>query len=129
MQTDIYYRDITKTDALENYLLERVERVAEGFFKWDRGAHLTVRVEADRRRKSTRKPSYTCEVILKPMRSKGVIKVLKSDENFKACVAKTTFALKNILSKNASLKQRHHRRDPALSLVPSPEELELMVGA
>lgn len=128
MQTDIYYRDITKSEYLENYLLENVEGVAEGFFKWDRDAHLTVRVETDRHRKHTRKASYTCEVILKPMRSKRIIKVRKSDENFKVCVAKTTAALKSILSRNSSWKQMHHRTDPMLNYVPSSEELEL-VGA
>jgi len=118
MQTDIYYRDITKTENLEAYLLERVEGAIEEFFKYDSGAHLTVRVETDRHRTQTRKPSYICEVILKPSRLRTVIKVQKNDENFKRCVAKTVSALKVIMSKKSSLKSQHHRHDPMLNAEP-----------
>lgn len=114
MQTDIYYRDITKTENLEAYLLEKVEGAIEEFFKYDSDAHLTVRVETDRHRSQNRKPSYTCEVILKPSRLRTVIKVRKSDENFKKCVAKTVAALKVIMSKRSSRKAQHHRHDPMI---------------
>jgi len=114
MQTDIYYRDITKTENLEAYLLEKVEGAVEDFFKYDSGAHLTVRVETDRHRTHTRKPSYICEVILKPSRLRNVIKVRKTDENFKRCVANTVGALKSILSKRSSRKSQHGRHDPML---------------
>lgn len=122
MQTDIYYRDITKTENLEAYLMEKVEGAIEEFFKYDSGAHLTVRVETDRHRSQTRKPSYTCEVILKPSRVRTVIKVRKNDENFKRCVAKTVSALKVILSKRSSKKSQHRRNDPMLDFQPTPPE-------
>lgn len=122
MQTDIYYRDITKTENLEAYLLEKVEGAIEEFFKYDSDAHLTVRVETDRHRSQTRAPSYTCEVILKPSRMRTVIKVRKSDENFKKSVAKTVAALKVILSKRSSRKAQHRRHDPMLEYQPSPVE-------
>ncbi|WP_374075970.1 HPF/RaiA family ribosome-associated protein [Bdellovibrio bacteriovorus] len=122
MQTDIYYRDITKTENLEAYLMEKVEGAVEEFFKYDSGAHLTVRVETDRHRSQTRKPSYTCEVILKPSRLRTVIKVRKNDENFKRCVAKTISALKVIMSKRSSLKSQHHRHDPMLDFIPLSDE-------
>ncbi|WP_347358713.1 HPF/RaiA family ribosome-associated protein [Bdellovibrio sp.] len=118
MQTDIYYRDITKTENLEAYLMETVENAVGDFFKYDSGAHLTVRVETDRHRSQTRKPSYLCEVILKPSRSKSVIKIVKSDENFKRCVAKTVAALKVVLSKRSSRKSQHRRNDPMLDYQP-----------
>ncbi|WII72582.1 HPF/RaiA family ribosome-associated protein [Bdellovibrio sp. 22V] len=123
MQTDIYYRDITKTENLEDYLMEKVEGAVEDFFKYDSGAHLTVRVETDRHRTQTRKPSYLCEVILKPSRMRTVIKVQKTDENFKRCVARTVNALKVILSKRSSRKAQHGRHDPMLELQTTlPEE-------
>ncbi|KYG68676.1 hypothetical protein AZI87_05425 [Bdellovibrio bacteriovorus] len=122
MQTDIYYRDITKTENLEAYLLEKVEGTVEDFFKYDSGAHLTVRVETDRHRSQTRKPSYICEVILKASYIRNVIKVRKTDENFKRCVANTVDALKVILSKQSSLKSQHRRRDPALNYQPESWE-------
>lgn len=117
MQTDIYYRDITKTENLEDYLLEKVERGVEEFFKNDSGAHLTVRVETDRRRSHARKPSYICEVILKPTYERNVIKVRKTDENFKKCVARTVAALKGVLSKRSSFKSQHRRNHPLLEEV------------
>lgn len=118
MQTDIYYRDITKTENLEAYLLEKVEKTVEEFFKNDSGAHLTVRVETDRRRSQSRKPSYICEVILKPSYQKAPIKVSKNDENFKRCVARTVAALKVVLSKRSAYKAQHRRNDPVLNYQP-----------
>lgn len=122
MQTDIYYRDITKTENLESYLLEKVEKSVEDFFKYDSGAHLTVRVESDRRRSQSRKPSYICEVILKPSHHRTVIKVRKTDENFKRCVARTAAALKVILGKRSTLKSQHRRDDPMLEFQGHVEE-------
>jgi ribosome-associated translation inhibitor RaiA len=123
MQTDIYYRDITRSDGLESYLLEKVEGAIEYFFKYDSGAHLTVRVETDRHRTSARKPHYTCEVILKPTRSKGIIKVKKSDENFRKSVAMTVSALKSILGRRSSKKHQHRRHDPVLAQEAVLEEV------
>lgn len=122
MQTDIFYRDITKSENLEAYLLEKVEGTVSEFFKYDSDAHLTVRVEADRHRSQTRKPSYLCEVILKPSRSKAIIKVVKTDENFKKCVAKTVAALKVVMSKRSSRKAQHRRSDPMLNHKAMPLE-------
>ena len=122
MQTDIYYRDITKSDNLEDYLLEKVEGAVELFFKYDSDAHLTVRVETDRHRTNTRKPSYTCEVLLKPGHTAPLIKVRKTDERFKTCVAKTVAALKSQLERRSSKKAQHHRSDPMIGFWPETEE-------
>ena len=128
MQTDIYYRDITRTENLEAYLLEKVEGACGDFFKYDSAAHLTVRVETDRHRSHARKPNYICEVILKPTRSKGVIKISKSDENFNRAVMKTVDTLKSVLRRRSSRKNQHHRNDPMLNYSPTLEELELTVA-
>ena len=128
MQTDIYYRDITRTENLEAYLLEKVEGACGDFFKYDSAAHLTVRVETDRHRTHARKPNYICEVILKPTRSKGVIKISKSDESFKRAVMKTVDTLKSVLRRRSSRKNQHHRNDPMLNYSPTLEELELTVA-
>ncbi len=128
MQTDIYYRDITKTENLEDYLMERIEGSIQSFFKYDSGAHLTVRVETDRHRSQTRQPSYICEVILKPGRggrTGEVIKVRKGDETFKRCVAKTVAALKTVLERRSSKKHQHRRNDPMIGHIPEmPEPTE-----
>lgn len=114
MQTDIYYRDITRTENLESYLMEKVEKILGEFLKYDSDARVTVRVETDRHRTEMRKPNYSCEILVKTSWMKRVIKVQKTDPNFKTCVAKCTAALKVILSKQSSLKQQHRRRDRAL---------------
>lgn len=114
MQTDIYYRDITRTENLESYLMERVEKVLGEFLKYDSDARVTVRVETDRHRTEMRKPNYACEILVKTSWMKRVIKVQKTDPNFKTCVAKCVAALKVILSKQSSLKQQHRRHDRAL---------------
>lgn len=126
MQTDIYYRDITRTENLEAYLLEKVEASIEDFFKYDSAAHLTVRVETTRHRTHARKPSYTCEVILKPTHTKGVIKIAKSDDSFKKAVMQTVDSLKSVLRRRSSKKAMHRRHDPMLNYFPTQEESELM---
>lgn len=114
MKTNIYYRDITRTENLEEFLLEKTQGAVENFFKYDANAHLTVRVDTNRHRTDARKPSFECEVILKPTRTRGVIKVRKSGANFHAVVAETTEALKKILRRRSSIKAEHNRRDPML---------------
>ncbi|WP_413558924.1 HPF/RaiA family ribosome-associated protein [Bdellovibrio sp. HCB209] len=126
MQTDIYYRDITRTENLESYLLEKVEGSIEDFFKYDSAAHLTVRVVTERHRTQSRKPSYSCEVILKPSHSKSVIKVVKSDESFKRAVMQTVDSLKSILRRRSSKKAMHRRHDPMLNYFPTEEESEMI---
>lgn len=114
MITNIYFRDITRTENLEEYLLEKTQGTIENFLKYDAEAHLTVRVDTDRHRTDGRKPSFQCEIILKPTRSKGVIKVIKSGKNFHAVVAETTDALKKILRNRSSKRAEHNRHDPML---------------
>lgn len=121
MQTDIYYRDITKTENLEAYLMERVEGTVEEFLKYDSGAHVTVRVETDRHRSLNRKPSYLCEVIVKPSYSKKIIKVLKTDGNFQSCVSKAVSALRTLLVKQSGKKVQRRRRHQ--NLMKRQEEL------
>ena len=128
MQTDIYYRDVTRTENLEDFLLERLEAACGDFFKYDSNAHLTVRVETDRHRNQSRKPYYTCEVILKPTKSRKVIKIRKSDESFKRAVALTVAALKTVLAKKSSRKSQHHRTDPMLNMVPSWGEEQMLLS-
>lgn len=114
MQTEIYYRDITRTDNLESYLMERVAGAIEEFFPQEYDAHLTVRVETDRHRSQNRKPSYTCEVILKPSHLRSVIKIKKSDEKFKSCVAKTVLALKAAVSRQMGKRSDRRKRRGSL---------------
>lgn len=114
MQTEIFYRNIGRTENLESYLLEKTESVIEPYLKYDNNAHLTVRVETVRsRNQNNRKPHYTCEVILKPSFKKGTIKVQKTGTNFFEAVSKTTSALKHSIKKLSGIKSDHGRRHAA----------------
>ena len=116
MQTDIYYRDVTKTESLETFLTSKVEALVEKYLKNDPNAHLTVRIETERHRTQNRKPAFTCELILKPTHSKPVIKVKKTNEDFYVCAGDAIDALKNLLVHRASRLSDHHRTDPMLAL-------------
>ncbi|MFP5519151.1 MAG: HPF/RaiA family ribosome-associated protein [Bdellovibrionia bacterium] len=110
MITNIYYRDITRTENLEAYLLEHTEGAIADFLKYDPSARLVVKVESARHRSSTRKPAFTCEVLLKPSKSRKTFKVSKTSENFYVGVNETILALKKILRRRSDIKARHGRR-------------------
>lgn len=116
MQTDIHYRDVTKTESLETFLTDKIETLVEKYLKDDPDAHLTVRVETERHRTQNRKPAFTCELILKPTHSRSVIKIKKTNEDFYACVGDAADALKNLLVHRSSKRSDHHRKDPLLTV-------------
>ncbi len=127
MQTDIHYRDITRTDYLEAYLLDKIEGVVEKFMSHDADAHLTVRVETERHRTQNRKPVFICEVILKPTHSRRVLKVRKTNDDFYACVADSADALKKILQRNASRRASTRRHaDAIVPKITDTEDFNLM---
>ncbi len=101
MHTDVLFRHIDRTESLNNYLHEKAEAIAEDFFKHDPDAHVTVRVEIVRGRIAARKPSFRCEVILKPTKSRETIKVVKASDNFFEAAQKSIQALKRTLSRRS----------------------------
>lgn len=111
MQTEIFYRDLTRTEALETYLLESVENEFLDFLKNDESARLTIRAETIRHRTQARKPMYAFEIILKPSHTKGVLKVLKQDNDFYIAVQKATLAMKQMLRKRSGKFHNHHRKE------------------
>lgn len=110
MKTDIIYRDISRTDGLEEYILSHTQEFIENFFQDDEDAHLTVRIETDRHRADSRKPHYACELILKPTHIKKVYKVQKTDNSFKKCVAKSMAALRLIVRKTHDRKKNSSKK-------------------
>lgn len=111
MQTEIYYRDLTRTEALENYLIESVENEFLDFFKNDESARLTIRAETIRHRSQSRKPMYALEIVLKPSHTKAVMKVVKQDNDFYLAVQKATGAMKQMLRKRSDRFHNHHRKE------------------
>lgn len=109
MQIDIFFRDLGRTEALETYLIEKVTAAAQSFMKDDEDAHLTVRVATERHRSESRKPSFSCELILKPTHQKRTLKTIKCDEDFYTAVNGAAAALKNSLSRRSGRKSQHGR--------------------
>ena len=111
MNTTVFFRDIGKTEALENYLQEKVESATEDFMKYDAETMLTVRVESERRRTENRRPAFVCELILKPSHQKGTLKVRKNGEDFHTAVNDATAALRTILRRRSTRKSQHRRHE------------------
>jgi ribosomal subunit interface protein len=109
MQTDIFFRDLGRTEALENYLLEKINAAAASFMRTDELAHVTVRVSSERHRTGSRKPSFACELILKPTHQKRTYKAVKVAEDFYTAVNGAAQALKNTLSRRSGRKSQHGR--------------------
>lgn len=110
MQIDIHFRDLGRTEAMEAFLMEKIETSVESFLKDDPNSRATVRVELDRHRSQTRKPSFHCEIILKPTHQKRILKVSKTGEDFHVVAAEAASALRTILRRRSSRRLRQHRR-------------------
>jgi ribosomal subunit interface protein len=111
MQIQTLFRDLGKTETLEAYLMEKIGSSIESFLKYDPNATATVRVDLDRHRSQNRKPSFICEVILKPTHQKRTIKVSKSGDDFYTAVSEATIALRAILRRNSARKSQHRRHE------------------
>lgn len=109
MQIDIHFRDLGRTEALEAFLMDKIGNTMESFLKDDEDSHATVRVELERHRTLTRKPSFHCEIILKPTHQKGTIKVSKSGDDFHAVASEAATALRTILRRRSSRKIKKGR--------------------
>jgi len=108
---NIFFRDIGKTESLDAYLSEKVGSTIESFLKYDENASVTIRIELDRHRTQGRKPSFNCEIILKPTHQKGTIKVHKNGEDFYSAVNAATAALRAILRRRSTRKAQHRRHE------------------
>jgi ribosome-associated translation inhibitor RaiA len=111
MQLNVVFRDISRTESLEEYLYDKVVSAAEGFLKYDRNATATVRVEPVRHRTDNRKPAYICEIILKPSQQKGTLKVHKNGEDLRSAVIDATTALRTILRRRSTRMSQHRRHE------------------
>ncbi|HEY8272477.1 MAG TPA: HPF/RaiA family ribosome-associated protein [Pseudobdellovibrionaceae bacterium] len=111
MQVQTCFRDLDKTDTLEAYLRDKIGSSIENFLKKDPNSTATVRIELDRHRNQNRKPSFVCEVILKPTHQKGTLKVSKGGEDFYTAVNEAAAALRTILRRRSTRKSQHRRHE------------------
>lgn len=123
MQIQTFFRDLGKTDALEAYLRDKIGSSIESFLKKDPHSAATVRIEQDRRRSQSRKPSFVCEVVLKPTHQKRTFKVSKSGEDFYTAVNEAAAALRTILRRRSTRKSQHRRHEHSREYYDLIEEL------
>ncbi len=123
MRIQTLFRDLGKTEFLEAYLTEKISTSVEPFLKYDPNATASVHVELDRHRSQNRKPSFTCEVILKPTHQKRTIIVSKTGEDFYTTVSKVVAALRTILRRISGRKSQHRRHEYSRELHDLVESL------
>ncbi|WP_413289149.1 HPF/RaiA family ribosome-associated protein [Bdellovibrio sp. HCB337] len=116
MQTDIIFRDLEKSEALEAYLIEKIGSSLETYFEKDENGHATIRVETDRHRTLTRKPSFMCELIFKPSYQKRTIKIRKTGEDIYSAAHEVAVALKAIMRRRTGRKAQHRRHEHSREL-------------
>lgn len=116
MRIQTLFRDLDKSEALEAYLEEKIGTSIEHFLKYQPSTTATVRIELDRHRNLNRRPSFHCEIILKPTRSKQPIKISKHAEDVYTAVSEATAALKTVLSRRSAKKAKHRRHEHSREL-------------
>ena len=123
MQIDIIVRDLDKSETIEAHIMNKLGSTIENFLKNDENGHATVRIEMERHRTLNRRPSYSCEVIVKPSYQRRTIKVSKSGEDFHAAANEAAAALRTVLRRRSARKYQHRRHE-------HPRELrELLIAS
>lgn len=122
MRTEIFFKDIRRSDYAENFINDRIETLLEKLTPWDNDVHVVVRVEQDRQRTAQRHGIYQCEVILKSGMNSKTYKASRQDRNFFRALVSCFDALKVILAKNHDRlhRDRNRRRKPDLSQFSAP---------
>lgn len=113
MRIQTLFRNLGKSEALETFVQDKIYASIEQFLKYEPNANVAVRIDLDRHRSQNRKPSFTCEVIVKSTRSKQTIKVLKTGEDFHTAVSEAAAALKNVMGRRSGRKSQHGRHEHA----------------
>lgn len=110
MQIDIYYRNIERSESLESFILEKINSVLDEGVTEHEGTFLTVRVEKERERMDSRKPNFSCEIVLKPANRRSVTKIRKVDEEFHRAVHQAALSLRGVTSRKRDMRKQNARR-------------------
>lgn len=116
MRIQTLFRNLGKSEALDAFVEDKILTNIEQFLKYEPDANVAVRIDLDRHRSQNRKPSFTCEVIVKSPRSKQTIKVAKIGEDFHSAVSEAAAALKSIMGRRSGKKSQHRRHEHSREL-------------
>lgn len=105
MRTEFVTKGFEKTEAMDAFLQHSTLDSVDQLLKRENDVHLRVVVDEDSHRNQTRKPSFTCEIVLKTGASKRLFKVRKQAANFRTAVMQASKAMKAILRKRS--EKRH----------------------
>jgi len=127
MRTDIIFKDMHRSDYVENFVSEKVDYLVDRLVSPDNDTHVSVRIAKSKERTDLRQPIYRCEVILKSGMSSKHYKTVKGDRNLFRCITTSFDSMKTMLGKSHDRLRhdRRRRRVPEVAsnyLPPDPRE-------
>jgi ribosome-associated translation inhibitor RaiA len=109
MRTEILFKDIRRSEYIENFIGDKVELLTDKLIQPDSDLHVIVRVEKERQRTDNRHPVFHCEVTIKSGVSVKPLVISKQDRNIFRAIVSSFDTLKVLLGKNHD-RLRHDRR-------------------
>ena len=109
MRTDIIFKDLNRSEYVENFVNEKIDNIVDRLTDGDRDTHVSVRIAKSKERTDTRQPIYHCEVMLKSGMSSKVYKTVRNDRNIFGCITACFDSMKTVLGKTHD-RLRHDRR-------------------
>jgi len=108
MRTEILFKDIRRSEYIENFISDKVEILTDKLIQPDSDLHVIVRVEKDRQKTDNRHPIFHCEVTIKSGVSAKPLVINKQDRNIFRAIVSSFDTLKVVLGKTHD--RLHHDR-------------------
>lgn len=99
MKLEIVTKGFERSEGVNEYLKSASLNLIETFLENERDLRFRVSIDEDRHRMQSRKPHYTCDLIIKSARSRRVFKVHNSGEDFHSAVNGAYHSMRTILAK------------------------------
>jgi ribosome-associated translation inhibitor RaiA len=119
MRSDIIFKDIQRSEYIENFVNEKIDALAEKIQQFDSDLHLCVRLQEDRQGTPMRHPIFHCEVSFKAGINENPYVVSRQDRNLFRAIVACFDALKVILGKTHERLHHDRRRHRSPSSIPS----------
>lgn len=119
MRNEIIFKDIHRSEYIENFVNEKIETLAEKIRQFDSDMHLSVRLQEDRQGTPLRHPIFHCEVSVKSGVNENPYVVSKQDRNLFRAIVACFDALKVIMGKTHERLHHDRRRQRPPTSIPS----------
>ena len=124
MRTEIFFKDIRRSEYIENFINDKIETPTDKLVHPDSDLHAMVRVEENRQRTSNRHPAFRCEITLMSGVTTRPLVIVKQDRNIFRAIVSSFDTLKVVLSKTHE-RLRHDRRRHRLPAGMAPFTTDL----